>query len=423
MPKPNSPLSKLPSIHELIRHPQVQTVVNRINHSTLAERAAQFLEELQSYLRRRAEQTPNIQQIAERFARHLLGHGDTGALVMNATGVVIGAEFVVPPLAEAAVQEIVRLASEYHLAPSQYQVWPNGAEQNGIGQNGAGSAQVGMEWAKQLDQLLQECTGAESAWVASSTASAQLLIQMALGDTCEVLLAGPAGLVDSATLGLAGIAPISTRLAGENRIVLVEGTGMLGGPACGIILGQRKRVDKLRHHAAAPMLAANSLTCAALRATLNLYRTEQLPVHQIPILQLLSAPLDNLRQRAERLAPLMQECAAVAEAESVEGDSPWCQMGPEDEPASGASLPASGASLSASGASLSASVSSLSAPTCSIALRPAAEGPEAARCLLRSLRSGQRPVLARLANERVMLDMRSVFPRWDQALVAAVEQA
>ena len=394
MPKSNSPLSKLPSIHELIRHPQVQAVVDRINHSTLTGRASRFLEELQSHLRRRAEQTPSIQQIAERFARHLLGHGDTGAPVMNATGVVVGMKFVVPPLADVAVQEIVRLAGEYHLIPRH---------------NLAGQAHAGAQWAEQVDQLLQECTGAESAWVASCTASAQLLIQMALGDTCEVLLAGLAGLVDPATFGLAGIAPISARMAGEDRIVLVEGAGMLGGPACGIVLGQRWQVDKLRHHAAAPMLAANSLTYAALRATLNLYRAEQLPVHQIPILQLLSAPLDNLRQRAERLAPLMQESDAIAEAMPLEADSPWCHREPEELPASGASLPAS--------------VASLLAPTCSISLRPAAEGPEAGRRLLQSLRNGQRPVLARLAGDRVMLDLRSVFPRWDQTLVAAVEQA
>ena len=50
-----------------------------------------------------------------------------------------------------------------------------------------------------------------------------------------------------------------------------------------------------------------------------------------------------------------------------------------------------------------------------------AGGPEASRQLLQRLRGGQRPVLARLSGDRVMLDLRSVFPRWDQALVAAVE--
>jgi hypothetical protein len=398
MPKPNSPRSKLPSIQELIRHPKVQAVVDRINQTTLTKRASHYLEEMQSYLRRRTEQVPSFHQIAERFARHLLGEGDTGAPVINATGVVLGAELVEGPLAEVAVQEIVRLAGEYHFAPRQ---------------SLAGKRPSGESWAEQVDKLLQGCTGAESAWVASCTVSAQWLIQMALGDTCEVLLAGPAGIVDPATFGLAPIAPISARLAKEDRIVLVEGAGMLGGPGCGIVLGQRVLVDKLRHHAAAPTLAANSLTLAALGATLNLYHGEQLPVHQIPILQLLSAPLDNLRQRAERLAPLMQESDAIAEAMPLEADSPWCHRGPEELPASGTSLPPDVPSRSVD-------VSSLLAPTWSISLRPAVEGPEAASRLFQSLQSGQRPVLARLAGDRVMLDLRSVFPRWDQTLVTAV---
>jgi seryl-tRNA(Sec) selenium transferase len=399
MPLLNSPLSKLPSIHELIKHPQVQAVMDRINQTTLAGRAACYLEEMQSYLRQRTEQVPSIHQIAERFARHLLGNGNTGAPVINATGVVLGAELVVPPLAEVAIQEIVHLADEYHLAPAPDQ----GAE-----------TQAAIGWAEQVEQLLRENTGAESAWVASCTASAQWLIQQALGDKCDVQFAGPAGLVDPATFGLTSITPISDRLPREGQVVLFEGAGMMGGPVCSIVLGQRSLLDQLRHHAAAPAMAANSLTLAALRATLNLYGGEQPPIHQIPVLQLLSAPLDNLRQRAERLAPLMQESNAIAEALPLLAESLWCQVNPAVETSISDST-------SVGASPQTASVTSQTAPTWSISLRPVGDGLEASRQLLQRLRSGQRPVLARLSGDRVMLDMRSVFPRWDQALVAAIE--
>jgi seryl-tRNA(Sec) selenium transferase len=402
MPLLNSPLSKLPSIHELIKHPQVQAVMDRINQTTLAGRAACYLEEMQSYLRQRTEQVPSIHQIAERFARHLLGNGNTGAPVINATGVVLGTDFVVPPLAEVAIQEIVHLADEYHLAPAS-------------GQDSETQIAIGWtEQVEQVEQLLRESTGAESAWVASCTASAQWLIQQALGDKCDVQLAGPAGLVDPATFGLTSIAPISDRLPRKGQVVLFEGAGMMGGPVCGIVLGQRSLLDQLRHHAAAPAMAANSLTLAALRATLNLYGGEQPPIHQIPVLQLLSAPLDNLRQRAERLAPLMQESDAIAEALPLLAESLWCQV----DPAVGTSI---SDSKSAGVSPLTARVTSLTAPTWAISLRPVGDGLEASRQLLQRLRSGQRPVLARLSGDRVMLDMRSVFPRWDQALVAAIE--
>ena len=91
MTKSDSPLSKLPSIGELLKHPRLQGVVDRINQTTLANRASRFLEETQSFLRRRAEQVPSIHELAERFARHLLGEQRTGSAVINATGVVLGA--------------------------------------------------------------------------------------------------------------------------------------------------------------------------------------------------------------------------------------------------------------------------------------------------------------------------------------------
>jgi seryl-tRNA(Sec) selenium transferase len=364
------------------------------------------LEEMQSYLRQRTEQVPSIHQIAERFARHLLGNGNTGAPVINATGVVLGTDFVVPPLAELAIQEIVHLADEYHLAPA-------------TGQDS--ETQITIGWTEQVEQLLRESTGAESAWVASCTASAQWLIQQVLGDKCEVQLAGPAGIVDPATFGLTSITPISERLPREGQVVLFEGAGMMGGPACGIVLGQRSLLDQLRHHTAAPAMAANSLTLAALRATLNLYGGEQPPIHQIPVLQLLSAPLDNLRQRAERLAPLMQESNAIAEALPLLAESLWCQVDPAVGTSISDSRSAGVTSLTARVTSLTARVTSLTAPTWAISLRPVGDGLEASRQLLQRLRSGQRPVLARLSGDRVMLDMRSVFPRWDQALVAAIE--
>jgi len=218
MPFPNSPFSKLPSIHDLIKHPQVQGVVDRINQTTLAGRAASFLEEMQSYLRRRTEQVPSIHMIAERFARHLLGNGDMSAPVINATGVVLGDELLIPPIADVAIQEIARLAGEYHLAVAQRS---SSLPQQNVNELGKSCG------AEQVEQLLFQCTGAESAWVASSTAGARRLIQMSLGDTCEVIWAGHAGVVDSASFGLAGILPIAKRLGQQDQLVLVEGAGNL----------------------------------------------------------------------------------------------------------------------------------------------------------------------------------------------------
>src|SRR5690606_6216546 len=114
--KSDSPFSKLPSISDLLGHPAVTQVVKRVNQTTLAQRATGFLEELQSSLRHRLEQghVPSLGQLAERFARRLLGPAQTALPTVNATGTILGDRWTALPLAEPAVDEIVRLASDYH---------------------------------------------------------------------------------------------------------------------------------------------------------------------------------------------------------------------------------------------------------------------------------------------------------------------
>ena len=82
MAKPDSPLSKLPSISDLMKHPRVQGVVERINQTTLAHRTSGFLDEMQTYFRQRAGNVPSLSvpslsvpslgELAERFAHYLL---------------------------------------------------------------------------------------------------------------------------------------------------------------------------------------------------------------------------------------------------------------------------------------------------------------------------------------------------------------
>ncbi len=366
MAKPDSPLSKLPSISELMKHPRVQGVVSRINQTTLARRATGFLDEMQTYLRQRAGNVPSLGELAERFAHHLLGDENTTPPIINATGVVLGASGLVPPLADLAVEQMLRLAGEFHETETML--------------------------AERVGRLLCDLTGAEAAWVASSTDVAMHLVQSVFDENREPVVARLAGLVDPVEFGLTSIPTISAHLEGCD-LGLIEGSGMLGGPPCGILLGSQDCFDKLMAHPLATALAANSLTTIALGTTLDLYRQDEPVIHQIPTLQLLSTPRDNLKQRAERLAPLLQQCPAIAEALPIEAESVWCQT----------------------------ANSQYTAHSWTIGLQPTNEETKSPRRLLEKLRQGQRPVFARVLGDRVVLDLRSIFPRWDQPLVAAVE--
>ncbi len=356
---------KLPSIGELLKHPTVEQIVDRVNQTTIAQRATGFLEELQSSFQGRSDRgvVPSIHQLAERLARRLLGPDESGIPVINATGAVLGDRWPAPPLAEAAVHEMLRFASEYHEDDQQL--------------------------SKQIASRLVEITGAEAAWVAGSFSGAAYLVEIT-GEDAQVDTLGYVGLIDPAEYGLSHVDTICDRLATGADLVLVEGAGLLGGPQCGIVLGSRKQVAKLCEHSFAEAAAADRLTLVALDATLRIYQLDKQAIHQIPVLQLLSAPVANLQQRCERLAPLLEACEEVATATPMQCESIWYDT----------------------------SATKISGPSWAIRLQPAEATVQE---LSHRLQGAAARVVAREQQDAVWLDLRSVFPRWDQQLVAAFE--
>ena len=134
------------------------------------------------------------------------------------------------------------------------------------------------------------------------------------------------------------------------------------------------------------------MVLASLEATLDLYRAPENVMHQIPVLQLLSAPSANLQQRCERIAPLLAECEWVAHADVTSQESVW----------------------------LDAGSSRLTEQSWAIVLQ--AEAGQAER-LSRRLDEATPQVVSRQEEGTQVLDFRAIFPRWDQHLVSALEAA
>ena len=88
-------------------------------------------------------------------------------------------------------------------------------------------------------------------------------------------------------------------------LVCFSGDKLLGGPQAGIVVGRGELVEKLRRHPLQRALRADKLTLAALEATLALYLEPERAAREVPVLRMLTEPVDAVRARAERLARLV----------------------------------------------------------------------------------------------------------------------
>jgi L-seryl-tRNA(Ser) seleniumtransferase len=154
------------------------------------------------------------------------------------------------------------------------------------------------------------------------------------------------------------------------ELVMVSGDKLLGGPQAGIMLGRRELVERCRKHPLSRALRAERMLLAALEATLRLYRDGR--AGELPALRDLHASPAELRQRATRLALLLQEKGIACSVVECEG-----RVG-------GGSLPLR--KLESAGVAI-------------------AGDPEV---LLAALRDGDPPVVAVVREGRVVLDVRCV---------------
>ncbi|MDB4875754.1 MAG: selA [Gemmatimonadetes bacterium] len=173
--------------------------------------------------------------------------------------------------------------------------------------------------------------------------------------------------------------------AGKNGVVTMSGDKLLGGPQAGIILGSRATLDRIRTNPLTRSYRVDKLTLAALEATLALYRDPPRALREIPALAQLTCDATDLRTRAERIqASLGSSRVAVVDSEASVG---------------GGAFP--------------------TARIPSVALAIAGD----AGAIESKLRAGDPPLIARVADGRVVVDLRAIFPREDTAVVAALRGA
>uniref|UniRef100_A0A7C4JT61 L-seryl-tRNA(Sec) selenium transferase n=1 Tax=Thermodesulfobacterium geofontis TaxID=1295609 RepID=A0A7C4JT61_9BACT len=107
--------------------------------------------------------------------------------------------------------------------------------------------------------------------------------------------------IDFSKYGLKKELTVQEVLKAGVDIVTFSGDKLLGGPQAGIILGKKEFIEKIRKNPLNRALRIDKLTLAGLEATLRLYRDENLALEHIPVLKMILTPKEILKKKARYL--------------------------------------------------------------------------------------------------------------------------
>ena len=198
---------------------------------------------------------------------------------------------------------------------------------------------------------------------------------------------GSGALFDTTEFGLAHEPTVQESVQAGAAVVCFSGDKLLGGPQAGIIVGKATYVDPLKRHPLTRALRADKLCLAALQTTLLHYLKEE-ALEQVPIWRMIGAPIEAIERRAQEWVQALKDDDVAAEV--VDGEST----------VGGGSLP--GEVL----------------PTKLVAL--AVPHPNE---VVDALRAANPPVIARIEDDRLVLDPRTVLPEQEADLLRLVPEA
>lgn len=131
---------------------------------------------------------------------------------------------------------------------------------------------------------------------------------------------GSGALVDTAKYGLAHEPTVQESLAAGADIVCFSGDKLLGGPQAGIIVGKKDLLDKVKKHPLARAVRADKTCLAGLTATLTHYLKDEAE-REIPIVRMMSMTLEQVRGRAEAWREAIGQGEVVRSESTVGGGS------------------------------------------------------------------------------------------------------
>jgi len=191
---------------------------------------------------------------------------------------------------------------------------------------------------------------------------------------------GSGALVDLSPYGLAPEPMVQASVRAGADVVCFSGDKLIGGPQCGLIVGQAAWIQKIKKNPLARAFRCGKLSIAALEATLRLFLAPEKLAERHPIYRMLALTPDDLGRRAKKLAAALRRSLPASVALSVED----------------------GASQVGSGA-----VPVETLPTKVLSVRSPALSAED---LARRLRLLAPPIYARIHKDAVLFDFRTIQP-------------
>jgi L-seryl-tRNA(Ser) seleniumtransferase len=456
---------ELPSVDELLRRDGVRSLAHQFGHAETVEAARKFIEELRGRIAAdsldEAALTSSVEDAAAAIERRLQESLSYSLRpVINATGVILHTNLGRAPLGEAALQHVMEVARGYS----------NVEFDLATGERGKRDVHVSRLFAKLLN-----CPGRElSTIVVNNNAAAVLLTLNALAEGGEVIVSrgelveiggsfripdvmaksgavlkevgttnrtriadyesaisdrtklllrvhrsnfqivgfteqpslaelaalgrkhnipvvedlGSGELFDLREVGVHGEPMISESLRAGVDVVAYSGDKLLGGPQAGLISGDGELVAKIRKNPLFRALRVDKIFYAALEATLLAYLREDFDA--IPTLRMMRVNAEDLQHRAEHIVRHLRMSSPQVEIEVAETRS---AIGGGSAP--GATLPSWAVTVKIAG--------------------------QSAEKILERLRKCETPIVARVEDGRVLLDLRTVEAEQDGLITAAVE--
>jgi L-seryl-tRNA(Ser) seleniumtransferase len=455
-------LRELPSVDELLRGPALAEVVGKEGHAAAAEAARSVLARLRNEItagRITAKDSESILASLDEAVIRELNQSLTPSLcaVVNATGVILHTNLGRAPIASSAIEHLRDIATGYS----------NLEFDLGTGERGRRDTHAGSLFEKLFAQQIGHAAKSLSTIVVNNNAAAVLLAVNTLGEGGEAVVSrgelveiggsfrvpevmakagvalrevgttnrtrigdyerainvntrvllrvhrsnfamvgfteqpalkdlvalahkhrlplledlGSGALFDLRHIGISGEPEVAASLRAGVDLVTYSGDKLLGGPQAGMLTGKKEVIAHVRQNPLFRALRVDKLTYSTLEATLLAYIRQDHA--SIPAVRMMQIPADDVRQRAQaimtKLSTSHQLRADVAHGESVIGGGA----------APGATLPTFVVALTHK---------KLSADELAAALRSAKP----------------LPIIARVEDGRVLLDLRTVFQQQDE---------